>query len=48
MKHYEIHYTIDGVKRWWKTSARSEAHAKSKLYAKHSDRFVLVDWVEKV
>lgn len=45
---YELHYSIDGVKRWWRTKARTRGHAKSKLYAKHSDRFVLIDWVVKL
>jgi len=39
---FELHYSIDGVKHWWRTKARSEAHAKSKLYTRHSDRYVLV------
>jgi hypothetical protein len=39
---FEIHYNIDGIKRWINIRAKNRGQALSKLYAKHSDRYVMV------
>jgi len=42
---FEIHYTIDGVRRWTKIRAKNKRHALSKLYAKHDLCFLKVNGV---
>lgn len=39
---FEIHYSIDGIKRWINIRAKNRGQALSKLYARHSARFVVV------
>lgn len=45
MELYEMHYSINGVKRWKVTSAHSKTHAIRKLRNQHSDRLVQIDAV---
>lgn len=42
---YEIHYSIDGTKRWAKIHAKTKSHALSKLYARYDNQFVVVDGI---
>ena len=45
---YEIHYSIDGCKRWWRVTANSKAEARGKLFAKYDGMYVLIDWIEEL
>ena len=45
---YEIHYSIDGVKRWFRVTAQSRGEARGKLFAKHDGMFVVIDWIEEL